>query len=157
MKRRRICVMASSRATYGYKRRIMRLIHESEAMQLQVVVTGMHLLPAYGSTIREIEEDGLPISAKVDMMIGGDSPAVWAKSLGVEMQGLAQVLEVLKPDILVVTGDRGEMFAAAATAAYSAISFTLAFVESLLAQKISVSTTSKLQPVKEPRDDQRYY
>ncbi len=118
MKRRRICVMASSRATYGYKRRIMRLIHESEAMQLQVVVTGMHLLPAYGSTIREIEEDGLPISAKVDMMIGGDSPAVWAKSLGVEMQGLAQVLEVLKPDILVVTGDRGEMFAAAATAAY---------------------------------------
>ncbi len=116
--KRKIAVIASSRATYGYKRRIIGLIQESEKLELQLIVTGMHLLKEYGLSVREIEADGYPIAARVEMMVGGDSPSAWAKSIGVEIQNLAQVFSMLSPDIVLVTGDRAEMFAAAVTAAY---------------------------------------
>jgi len=118
MKKRKIAVLASSRATYGYKRKLIGLIHRSSKFELQLIVTGMHLLPQYGHSIKEIEADGYPITAKVDMMLGGDSMASWAKSIGVEIQSLAQVFDIYKPDLLLVTGDRAEMFAGAVTAAY---------------------------------------
>jgi UDP-N-acetylglucosamine 2-epimerase (non-hydrolysing)/GDP/UDP-N,N'-diacetylbacillosamine 2-epimerase (hydrolysing) len=96
----------------------MRIIHESEALELAVIVTGMHLLKEYGLTLQEVERDGFPIAARVDMMIAGDTPRAWAKSLGVCIQSLSQVYEMVRPDILLVTGDRGEMLAATMTAAY---------------------------------------
>lgn len=110
--------MASSRATYGYKQRLIGLIQESPELELQLIVTGMHLLKEYGLSIQEIEADRYPIVANVEMMVGGDTPSAWAKSIGVEIQSLAQVFSMLHPDIVLVTGDRGEMFAATATAAY---------------------------------------
>ena len=116
--KRRICILATSRATYGYKKRIIKLIHKAIDLELQLIVTGMHPLRQYGYSINEILEDEVPIAAQLDMMIGGDSPSSYAKSLGVEMQGLVQVFDMLKPDIVLVTGDRGEMFTACATAAY---------------------------------------
>jgi len=116
--KKKIAVIASSRATYGYKKRIIKLIHESKELSLQLIVTGMHLLKEYGYSVKEIEKDGFPIAAQVEMMVGGDTPSAWAKSLGVGIQGLAQVFSMLTPDLVLVTGDRGEMFAAAATAAY---------------------------------------
>lgn len=118
MMRRKIAIICSSRATYGYKRRIIKIIHETDDLEAQVIVTGMHLLPEYGLTVREIEQDGVPIVARVDMMVGGDTPAAWAKSIGIEIQSLAQVFSMLQADIVLVTGDRAEMFAAAACAAY---------------------------------------
>ncbi len=118
MSKKKIAVLASSRATYGYKRKVIGLIQKSKKLELQLVVTGMHLLKQYGYSMREIEADGYPVAARVDMMINGDTPAAWAKSIGVEVQGLAQVFDMLKPDLLLVTGDRAEMFAGAATAAY---------------------------------------
>ena len=116
--KRKIVVMASSRATYGYKQRLIGLIQESPELELQLIVTGMHLLKEYGLSIQEIEADRYPIVANVEMMVGGDTPSAWAKSIGVEIQSLAQVFSMLHPDIVLVTGDRGEMFAATATAAY---------------------------------------
>lgn len=116
--RRKIAVITGARATYGYNRRIMRLIHESPQLELAVIVTGMHLLKEYGLTIQEVEGDGLPIAARVDMMLGGDTPRAWAKSLGVCIQSLAQIFDMVRPDILLVSGDRGEMLAATMTAAY---------------------------------------
>lgn len=116
--KRKIAVIASSRATYGYKQKFIGLIQESSKLDLQLIVTGMHLLKEHGLSIREIEADGYPIAAKVDMMVGGDTPSAWAKSIGVEIQGLAQVFSMLQPDLVLVTGDRAEMFAAATTAAY---------------------------------------
>ena len=116
--KRKICILATSRATYGYKKRIIKLIHESPELELQLIVTGMHPLKQYGYSINEIHEDKVPISAQIDMMIGGDSPSSYAKSLGVEMQSLVQTFDMLKPDIVLVTGDRGEMFIACVTAAY---------------------------------------
>lgn len=118
MTKRKIAVLASSRATYGYKRKIIGMIHRSKKSELQLIVTGMHLLKHYGYSMQEIEADQYPVAAKVDMMIGGDSPAAWTKSIGVEIQNLAQVFDMLKPDLLLVTGDRAEMFAGAITAAY---------------------------------------
>jgi len=116
--KRKIAIICSSRATYGYKRRIIKLIHESSELEALIIVTGMHLIPEYGLTLREIERDEISISAKVDMMVGGDTPTSWAKSIGVEITSLAQVFSMLEPDMVLVTGDRAEMFAAAACAAY---------------------------------------
>lgn len=116
--KRKIAVVASSRATYGYKRKVINLINKSHILELQLIVTGMHLLKEYGHSVKDIEADGFPIAAKVEMMVGGDTPSAWAKSIGVEIQNLAQVFSMLRPDILLVTGDRAEMFAATVTAAY---------------------------------------
>jgi UDP-hydrolysing UDP-N-acetyl-D-glucosamine 2-epimerase len=117
-RRRKIAVIASSRATYGYKRKILQLLHRSLKTELQLIVTGMHLLKPFGYSVQAIEADGLPIAARVDMMIGGDTPASWTKSIGVEIESLSQVFSMLEPDLLVVTGDRAEMFGAAVTGAY---------------------------------------
>ncbi len=116
--KRKICVIASSRATYGYKRRVIRLIHESEDLDLQLVVTGSHLLPEYGNTINDIIQDEVPITARVEMFLAGDTVSSYAKSLGTEILNLAQVFSMIQPDIVLVTGDRGEMFAACITASY---------------------------------------
>ena len=116
--KRKVCILATSRATYGYKKRIIKLIHNSDDLDLQLIVTGMHPLKQYGYSINEIRDDKVPIAAQIDMMIGGDSPSSYAKSLGVEMQSLVQTFDMLRPDIVLVTGDRGEMFIACATAAY---------------------------------------
>ena len=116
--KRKIAVIASSRATYGYKQKIIGLINKSPRSELQLIVTGMHLLKEYGLSVREIEADGYPIAARVEMSIAGDSPSAWAKSLGVEIQSLAQVFSMLKPDIVLITGDRAEMLAASVTAAF---------------------------------------
>lgn len=116
--KRRIAVIASSRATYGYKRKVINLINKSDRLELQLIVTGMHLLKEYGYSVKDIEADGFPIAVKVEMMVGGDTPSAWAKSVGVEIQNLAQVFSMLRPDIVLVTGDRAEMFAAAITASY---------------------------------------
>lgn len=96
----------------------MKLIQQSPKLELLLVVTGMHLLKEFGQSVNEIVADGFPIAARVDMVVGGDSPAAWAKSLGVEIQGMAQVFSILRPDLVIVSGDRGEMLAATMTAAY---------------------------------------
>jgi UDP-N-acetylglucosamine 2-epimerase (non-hydrolysing)/GDP/UDP-N,N'-diacetylbacillosamine 2-epimerase (hydrolysing) len=116
--KRKICILATSRATYGYKKRIIKLINEAPDLELQLIVTGMHPLKEYGHSINEIFEDRVPIATQIDMMIGGGTTSAYAKSLGVEMQGLVQAFDILKPDVVLVTGDRGEMFIACATAAY---------------------------------------
>ncbi len=116
--RRKIAVIGSTRASYGYKRKFLKKMLASDSIDLQYIVTGIHLLPEHGLSVREIEKDQIPIAARVDMMVGGDSPAAWAKSLSIEIGSMAQVYSMLEPDLLVVTGDRGEMLAAAMTAAY---------------------------------------
>lgn len=118
MKKRKVAVITGTRATYGYSKRLMKLIEKSKKLELVLIVTGMHLLKEYGLSVNEIIRDGLPISARVDMAVGGDTGTAWSKSLGVEIQGMAQVFDVFKPDIVLVSGDRGEMLAATLTAVY---------------------------------------
>jgi UDP-N-acetylglucosamine 2-epimerase (non-hydrolysing)/GDP/UDP-N,N'-diacetylbacillosamine 2-epimerase (hydrolysing) len=118
MRKRKIAVVSEARATYGYIKRLMHFIEKSERLELQLVVTGMHLLKEYGFSLDEIARDGFTPAAQVDMYVGGDSPTAWSKSLGLEIQGLAQVFDMLKPDLMLVAGDRAEILAATVTAAY---------------------------------------
>ncbi|MFC1671530.1 UDP-N-acetylglucosamine 2-epimerase [Planctomycetota bacterium] len=110
--KRKICVCTGSRAEYGLLFCPMKEIQAEPDLQLQVAVTGMHLSPEFGLTYRIIEEDGFSIDAKVEMLMSSDSPVGIAKSIGSGVAGFADALDRLKPDILVVLGDRFEIFAA---------------------------------------------
>lgn len=116
MRKRRICVVTGSRADYGLLYWLMREIRDDADLELQVVATGMHLAPEFGMTYRAIETDGFTIDAKVETLLSSDTPAGTAKSVGLGVIGFADALERLKPDILVLLGDRFEIFAVAQAA-----------------------------------------
>jgi len=109
---RKVCVVTGSRAEYGLLRWVMDGISKSDELDLQVCVTGMHLSPEFGSTYLEIEKDGFSIDAKVDSLLSSDSSAGVAKSIGLGAIGFADCLESLKPDLIVVLGDRFEILPA---------------------------------------------
>lgn len=114
--KRKIAVVTGSRAEYGLLYWLMKEIQHDADLQLQVVVTGMHLAPEFGWTYRVIEADGFTIDAKVDMLLASDTPVAVTKSLGLATIGFADVFDRLKPDIVVVLGDRYEILAAAQAA-----------------------------------------
>lgn len=113
---RKICVATGTRAEYGLLYWLMKEIDAAADTELQLLVTGMHLSPEFGSTWQQIEADGFSISAKVDMQLTSDTPAGVTKSMGAGMIGFADALEALKPDLLVILGDRFEMLAVATAA-----------------------------------------
>ncbi len=112
MKRRAICVVTTSRSDYGLLRWLMQAIQADEELQLQVIATGMHLSPEFGLTFKEIECDGVPIDYKVEMLLSADSEGAVTKSVGVGLLGFSYALADLRPDILVVLGDRFELLSA---------------------------------------------
>jgi UDP-N-acetylglucosamine 2-epimerase (non-hydrolysing)/GDP/UDP-N,N'-diacetylbacillosamine 2-epimerase (hydrolysing) len=116
MTRRKICVVTGTRAEYGLLYWLMKEIHADSDLQLQLIVTGMHLSPEFGLTYRTIEEDGFHIDEKVEMLLSSDTPVGIAKSLGLGVIGFADALERLQPDLLVMLGDRYEILAAAQAA-----------------------------------------
>lgn len=81
-------------------------------IDLQLIVTAMHLSPEFGSTWREIEESGLKINKKIDMLIGSDSRSAISKSIGIGLIGFSDAFSDLKPDLVVVLGDRFEILSA---------------------------------------------
>ena len=113
---RKICVVTSSRADYGLLRWVMQGIKGDPKLNLQVIATGMHLSPIFGLTYRVIEEDGFRIDAKVEILGSSDSPAAIAESMALALAGTAKAFSELKPDLVVVLGDRFEIFAATAAA-----------------------------------------
>ncbi len=113
---RKICVVTGTRAEFGLLRWLMGEIQNHPQLELQVVATGMHLSPEFGSTYREIEEAGFQINAKVEMLLSSDTSTAIAKSIGLGVIGFADTYERLTPDIVVVLGDRFEIFAAASAA-----------------------------------------
>jgi GDP/UDP-N,N'-diacetylbacillosamine 2-epimerase (hydrolysing) len=94
----------------------MEGIKDSELLDLQLVVTGAHLSPEFGLTYREIEKDGFTIDSKVEMLLSSDTSLGVSKSVGLAITGLAEAFEELKPDIVLLLGDRYEMWAAGAAA-----------------------------------------
>lgn len=110
---RKICVVTGTRAEYGLLSRLMRLINESSDCQLQVIATNMHLLPEYGNTYQEIEQDGFRIDAKVPMKKSSDDAYGVVASMAEEMTGMNEALRQLSPDMVVILGDRYEMLVAA--------------------------------------------
>lgn len=114
--KRKICVITGSRAEYGLLFWIIKGIHEDPELELQLVVTGMHLSPEFGLTVGEIEKDGFPIAERVEMLLSSDTESAIAASMGLGMIGFAKAYERLMPDVLVVLGDRFEIFSAIAAA-----------------------------------------
>lgn len=114
---RKICIITGTRAEWGLLTRLAGLIKASPGLQLQIIATNMHLSERYGLTYKEIEADGFTISYKVPMEVDGvDSPATTVKSMSTAMSGFADAYEALKPDLLVVLGDRYEMLVAVSAA-----------------------------------------
>lgn len=119
--KRKVCVVTGTRAEYGLLRYLMEEIDQSANLELQVIATGMHLSPEFGLTYRVIEKDGFKIDRKVEMLLSSDSAVGIAKATGLGMIGFADALEQLRPDILVVLGDRFEILAAVTAALFAKI------------------------------------
>lgn len=113
---RKICFVTGTRAEYGLLSRLMRLVKEDNDLRLQVIATNMHLMPEYGETYKEIEKDGFTIDKKVYMHKPSDDAHGIISSMAEEMQGMNDALSELKPDILVLLGDRYEILVAAQVA-----------------------------------------
>ncbi|MFC5401730.1 UDP-N-acetylglucosamine 2-epimerase [Cohnella soli] len=109
---RTICVITGSRAEYGLLHGLMKEIQTDDDLHLQIVATGMHLSPEFGYTYRQIENDGFVIDAKVEMLLSSDTPTAITKSMGLGLIGFADALSSLRPDLIVVLGDRYEIMVA---------------------------------------------
>ena len=114
--KRKICVATGTRADYGILSLLMQAIKSHPDLQLQIIATNMHLSPEYGCTYQEIEKDGFIIDKKVEMLVSGNTATATAKSLGLGIIGFTDALNELKPDILVILGDRYEMLGMASAA-----------------------------------------
>ncbi|HAZ36847.1 MAG TPA: UDP-N-acetylglucosamine 2-epimerase (hydrolyzing) [Clostridiaceae bacterium] len=115
---RKVAVITGTRADYGILYPVLKAIDSSQNLKLQLIVCGMHLCPDFGMTIKEIEKDGFEISDKFETVFSSDTGSSMAKTVGLSIMYAAQSFERLKPDIVLVLGDRGEMLAAAIAACY---------------------------------------
>lgn len=113
---RKICVVTGSRAEYGQLYWLMKAIDDDPALALQVVVTGSHLMDEFGKTVGAIEADGIRIDRRVEMPLGQDTVVEVTKALGQATCGFADAFAELKPELIVLLGDRYELLAAAEAA-----------------------------------------
>jgi len=119
--KRKICVVTGTRAEYGLLYWLMKEIQGDADLELQTIATGMHLSPEFGLTYRQIEEDGFKIDRKIEMLLSSDTPVGISKSMGLGIISLAEAYADLKPDIVVLLGDRFEVFSAASAATISRV------------------------------------
>jgi len=118
---KKICVVTGTRADYGLLRWVMHEIRATPRLQLQVAVTGAHLSPEFGLTWRDIVEDGFAIDSRVEMLLSSDTPVGVTKSLALAVAGFADAIALLKPDLLLVLGDRYEILGAVSAATMARI------------------------------------
>lgn len=118
---KKVCVVTSTRADYGLLRWVMHEIMMASELQLQIAVTGAHLSPEFGLTWRNIVEDGFVIDAKVELLLSSDTPVGITKSLSLAVAGFADALAALRPDLLLVLGDRYEILGAVTAATMARI------------------------------------
>jgi len=117
--KRKVCVVTGTRAEYGLLKTVMEKIKSSDKLKLQILVMGMHLLPEFGLTIKNIEEDGFKIDGKITFRMKSDTKKSMVENLGFAIIDTVGVFDELKPDIVLVLGDRFEIFSAAIAASYS--------------------------------------
>ena len=113
---KKVCVVTGTRAEYGLLKPVIDKIYTDDDLELQLVVTGMHLSPEFGLTYKEIEADGYPITDKVEMLLSSDTNVGITKSMAVALMGFADSFERLRPDLVVVLGDRYEILMVASAA-----------------------------------------
>ncbi len=106
---KKVCIITAARSEYGLLRWTIDGVQKNAKLKLQLVVTGAHLMAEHGYTYKCIEEDGYPISAKVDMELSSDSKEAIVASMGRCSIGFAKTFSELQPDLIVVLGDRYEL------------------------------------------------
>ena len=114
--KRRIAVVTTSRADYSHLYWPLQTLAAHPQVDLRLIVLGAHLSPEFGSTVQEIERDGIPIHARIECLLSSDSDVGMAKTIGVAALGLADALSSLRPDLLLLIADRYEMLAPASVA-----------------------------------------
>lgn len=114
--KKKICIATGTRAEYGLLNSLMSLIKKDKSFELQIVATAMHLSPEFGMTINEIEKDGFRINEKIEMLLSADTDTAIVKAMGLAMITASEVFKRLKPDLLIILGDRFEMMALATSA-----------------------------------------
>jgi GDP/UDP-N,N'-diacetylbacillosamine 2-epimerase (hydrolysing) len=115
MNKRKICVVTGTRAEYGLLYWLMKEIQSDKDLKLQIIVTGMHLSPEFGFTYKEIEKD-FKIDKKIEIVLSSDTSVGISKSMGLAQISFAESYQDLKPDIIVVLGDRYEIFSSVSAA-----------------------------------------
>ncbi len=115
MNKRKVCVVTGTRAEYGLLYWLMKEIEADDNLELQIVVTGMHLSPEFGLTYNEIEKD-FKIDKKIEMLLSSDTAVGISKSMGLAQISFAEAYQELNPDIVVVLGDRYEIFSCVSSA-----------------------------------------
>ena len=119
--KRKICVITGSRAEYWLLKPLMEKLKEDKGVTLQILVTGMHLSSDFGLTYKDIEKDGFYINKKIDIRLSSDTSSGIARSMGLALEGFAKAYGKFNPDIVILLGDRFEIFSAACAAYISRI------------------------------------
>jgi UDP-N-acetylglucosamine 2-epimerase (non-hydrolysing)/GDP/UDP-N,N'-diacetylbacillosamine 2-epimerase (hydrolysing) len=114
--KRTIAVVTSSRADYSHLYWPLKDLAAHPDVDLKLIVMGSHLAPTFGSTVREIERDGIPVAARVECLLNSDTDVGMAKTIGIAALGLADALGQMRPDLLLLIADRYEMLAPASVA-----------------------------------------
>lgn len=121
MPKRNICVVVTARPSYSRIKTVLTAIQNHPKLELQLVIAGSALLDRYGNAVDFIEKDGFPIAAKVFMVLEGENPTTMAKTTGLGVMELTNVLYNLKPDAVITIADRFETIATSIAAAYQNI------------------------------------
>lgn len=121
MATRRILALLESRATYGYSKNVMLAMRDFPELELATIVTGMHLIPELGNSVDLIREDGFPITAEVPLAPADETRGAWARAMGGAIQGFADAIETIAPDIILLSGDRAETFSCAVAGSYMGV------------------------------------
>ena len=116
--KKKILVIGSSRATFGYKKELLKILKKSKEFDLYFVVTGMHLSKEHGFSVDEIKNNNIKINKKIKIPIKNVEPLDWITSLSFLMKKISIEYKKFRPDVVLVTGDRAEMFISALTATY---------------------------------------
>ncbi len=118
---RKICIITGTRAEYGLLYWLIKDVHDDPELELNLLVTGMHLSPEFGLTWKQIEQDGFPITKKIEILLSSDTEVGISKSNALALISFAEAFDELKPEIVVLLGDRTETFAAAQAALIAGI------------------------------------
>lgn len=110
--KKKICVITGTRAEYGLLKNLLKNIKDDNQLELQLIITGMHLSPEFGLTYKIIEKDGFEIKDKIEILLSSDTDNGINKSIGLAMISFSESYSRLKPDMVIVLGDRYEILAA---------------------------------------------
>jgi len=112
---KKICVVTSTKEEYAFLHKIIENLNKDAEIDLKLIVSGKHLSPDFGLTYKEIEKE-FKIDKKIEMLLSSDTSIGISKSMGLAQISFAEAYEELKPDIVVVLGDRYEIFSATSAA-----------------------------------------